>query len=136
MFYGHLSVIIYGIFHINSTVNTLVSNAVKITNLLAEWNGLLFKYTLHWEVPDYIAFGSGIVSQFVLLVTKQYDGTLLETKEIEYVRKQPNQTSYSSTLRKDLEPLPLRHSYKFEVSYTSLHCEQGGVCLGIECIFE
>lgn len=95
---------------------------------------------MHWEVPDYIAFGSGIVSQFVLLVTKQYDGTLLETQKIEYIRKQPNQTSYSYTLMKDLQPLPPRHSYKFEVGYTlthiSLHCEHGRVCLVIECTFE
>ena len=134
MFYGHLFVIIY---HINCAVNSLESSAVKITNLLAEWNGSRFKYTVHWEVPDYIAFGSGIVSQFPLLVTKQSDG---KTLYIEFVEKQPNQTSYSYTLTKGLEPLTSRHSYKFEVSFTlthlSLHCEHGRVCLVIESTFE
>ena len=121
MFYGHLFVIICDIFHINCAVNSLESSAVKITNLLAEWNGSRFKYTVHWEVPDYIAFGSGIVLRFVLLVTELSDGKHHDSIEPKFIGKQPNQTSYSYTLTEGLEPLTSRHSYKFQVSYTLTH---------------
>ena len=98
--------------HQTFTVTSLEKNALKITDCVPHWNGSLFNYTIHWTVPQYIAYGSGIFSEFSLTADKvQIAKRFIRS---ESVQKIANEMSYNYTWI-DFKPLHSSYKYEFKV---------------------
>ena len=96
------------------TVNSLEKNAVNITDCSSHWNGSLFNYTIQWTIPQYLAHGDGIFSQFSLTVDEINEKRTKRFIRSDTVPKVANQTKYNFTWI-NVEPIPLQYVYEFKV---------------------
>ena len=104
------------------TVNSKIKMPMEITACTAHWNGSMFNYTLHWRVPEFIAYGSGIFNNFLVEATLQFEGKTLSFFSNHFIQKQPDQTLYEYTWI-NFEPQAPEKIYDFHVS-----CKCGFVC--------
>ena len=92
----------------------LISNSIEITDCIAQWNGSLFNYTVHWRVPDFIAFGSKIFNSFLVVADLEQTRNKRDVIDSKFILKQPNQTSYSIVWT-NFEPQHSQYFYEFDV---------------------
>ena len=94
---------------------------MEITDCITQWNGSLFNYTVHWRVPDFIAFGSGIFSSFLVDADLELNGGNGDYISSKPILKEPNQTSYS-VVWTDFRPRHSQYYYEFGVNYKFHMC--------------
>ena len=105
------------------TVKSKIKMPMEITACTAHWNGSIFNYTLHWRVPEFIAYGSGIFNEFLVHANLQFEGKILSLFSNDLIQKQPDQTLYEYTWI-NFEPQAPEKIYKFGVS-----CKCGFMCV-------
>ena len=91
--------------------NIPVGNQVNITKCVSQWTGSYFDFTIHWTVPQFVAYGSEIFSSF------RIEADSRSTHKWEDISKVPNQTTYSY---KWTDFKPASDQYVFKVNHTSL----------------
>ena len=94
-------------------VNSFISFTLTCSE--PHWDGSRYTVSLHWTVPQFIAYGDAIFSEFFIegeeVITKRY----LDTVRIQ---KRENETSYSYKWM-NLRPLESQRHYRFEVKHLS-----------------
>ena len=82
---------------------------MTITDCVRHWNGSHFNYTIHWTVPEFVAYGDGIFSGFLVVAEKKITKRYIRGYD---VAKIPNQREYSY---KWLDLYPMEEEYQFTV---------------------
>ena len=90
---------------------------MKITDCTDDWDRelLMFNYTIRWTIPQFWAYGNGIISRFVLTADEINSG--LRTRRFygsETFEKIANKTSYKHTWT-NIKPLEDLYSYELKV---------------------
>jgi len=74
---------------------------------------------VEWSIPDFIAFGDGIIDSFNLGANLLHKGNIQSAFESSVAQKQVNQTKYTYTWTKFI-PRISEYAYRFSVSYKQL----------------
>ena len=99
-------VVLFQLFAVNSF------KPLTFTGCEPHWDGTHYSFTLHWTIPQFVAYGAGeVFSGFLVEAEERLTKRFIDNTNVPSTQ---NKTSYSYIWR-DLKPLDSQEHYEFEV---------------------
>ena len=99
-------VVLFQLFAVNSF------EPLTFTRCEPHWDGTHYSFTLHWTIPQFVAYGAGeVFSGFLVEAEERLTKRFIDNTNVPSTQ---NKTSYSYTWR-NLSPLDSQKHYEFEV---------------------
>ena len=101
-------VVLFQLFAVNSF------EPLTFTGCEPHWDGTHYSFTLHWTIPQFVAYGAGeVFSGFLVEAEERLTKRFIDNTNVPSTQ---NKTSYSYTWR-NLSPLDSQKHYEFEVKH-------------------